>query len=324
VKTFTIGEKPREEPADPKRGPGEYDANDSPTRYRVPEVKIAPPSANQNKQPQLSSVGPGAYDDGKNFGSDVKTFTIGSKKERPIQRTAGPGEYDANDSPTRYRVPDVKIAPPSANQNRQPLHNNVGPGAYDAGKKFGEDVKTFTIGEKSKERPADPSRGPGEYNLNESPTRYRVPEVKIAPPSANQNRQPLHNNVGPGAYDDGKNFGSDVKSFTIGEKKERPIQRTAGPGEYDANDDATKYKTPNVIIAPSSPERNGKNDKAGDQNVGPGAYDDGKKFGDGVKTFTIGEKKERPIERTAGPGQYDANDSPTRFKNPAVIISKPT
>jgi len=254
VKTFTIGEKPREEPADPKRGPGEYDANDSPTRYRVPEVKIAPPSANQNKQPQLSSVGPGAYDDGKNFGSDVKTFTIGSKKERPIQRTAGPGEYDANDSPTRYRVPDVKIAPPSANQNRQPLHNNVG----------------------------------------------------------------------PGAYDDGKNFGSDVKSFTIGEKKERPIQRTAGPGEYDANDDATKYKTPNVIIAPSSPERNGKNDKAGDQNVGPGAYDDGKKFGDGVKTFTIGEKKERPIERTAGPGQYDANDSPTRFKNPAVIISKPT
>jgi len=181
VKTFTIGEKPREETADPKGGPGEYDVNDSPTRHRVPEVKIAPPSANQHKQHQSSSIGPGAYDDGKNFGSDVKTFTIGEKKERPIERTAGPGEYDANDSPTRFRVPEVKIAPPSANQNKQPEPSSIGPGAYDDGKNFGTDVKSFTIGEK-KERPIERTAGPGQYDANDSPTRYRVPEVKIAPP----------------------------------------------------------------------------------------------------------------------------------------------
>ena len=61
--------------------------------------------------------------------------------------------------------------------------NNIGPGTYDNGKKFGDGVKSFTIGEKPRERQADPSRGPGQYEPNDSPTRYRVPDVKFAPPS---------------------------------------------------------------------------------------------------------------------------------------------
>jgi len=59
--------------------------------------------------------------------------------------------------------------------------------------------------------------------------------------------------------------------------------------------------------------------------IGPGAYDDGKDFGKDVKSFKFRENsKEKEPDRSGGPGRYDTNDSPTRFRNPAVIISKPT
>ena len=40
-------------------------------------------------------------------------------------------------------------------------------------------------------------------------------------------------NVAPGQYDDGREFGKDVKSFTIPEKRETRIPETMGPGAYD-------------------------------------------------------------------------------------------
>ena len=36
----------------------------------------------------------------------------------------------------------------------------------------------------------------------------------------------------------------------------------------------------------------------------PGQYDDGVRFNTGVKSFTIGEKREQRIPVTAGPGEY--------------------
>jgi len=39
--------------------------------------------------------------------------------------------------------------------------------------------------------------------------------------------------------------------------------------------------------------------------AGPGAYDDGKRFDTGVKTFTIGGKKDHRIDPSVGPGEYE-------------------
>jgi len=64
-------------------------------------------------------------------------------------------------------------------------------------------------------------------------------------------------NVGPGQYDDGKGFGSDVRGFTIAEKRD-PLRGpdTAGPGAYEPEraDGQTRPKTPNINLG-SSPSR---------------------------------------------------------------------
>lgn len=95
---------------------------------------------------------------------------------------------------------------------------------------------------------------------------------------------------GPGAYNAGKNFGEDVPNMTIGHKREQVIAKGPGPGEYnpEVSDAKIKYKTPNAIFgnSPSRPESfapDGSNVTGG-----PGAYNEGKKFGEGVPTFTIG------------------------------------
>ena len=48
------------------------------------------------------------------------------------------------------------------------------------------------------------------------------------------NKHPDDANVAPGQYDTGKEFGKDVKGFTIPEKRDpRPQSGNLGPGAYD-------------------------------------------------------------------------------------------
>ena len=65
--------------------------------------------------------------------------------------------------------------------------------------------------------------------------------------------------MAPGQYDHEKKFGSETKSFRIGEKREKPIEKTAGPGEYETNkaDGVTKPKMPNINMGstPARPEK---------------------------------------------------------------------
>ena len=77
--------------------------------------------------------------------------------------------------------------------------------------------------------------------------------------------------MAPGQYDDGKRFNSNVKSFTISEKRETRTERTVGPGEYDTNraDSLTKSKSPNINMG-SSPSRPHSFAQGGDVNVAPG------------------------------------------------------
>ena len=86
---------------------------------------------------------------------------------------------------------------------------------------------------------------------------------------------------------------------------EKPIARTAGPGDYEpeAAEGLTKTKNRGALIG-SSPTRPDNFTRTQDYNADPGAYDDGKRFGDDTKSFRIGEKRDKPIPRTAGPGDY--------------------
>ena len=85
-------------------------------------------------------------------------------------------------------------------------------------------------------------------------------------------------NIGPGQYNDGKRFGSETKSFRIGEKRAERIQETMGPGAYSPEraDGVTKSKLANVNMG-TSPSRGRVVQKGND--IGPGQYDDGNQFG---------------------------------------------
>ena len=98
-----------------------------------------------------------------------------------------------------------------------------------------------------------------------------------------------------------------MKTFTIGEKREKPIPKTAGPGEYNHEraENLTKTRTHNIDMG-KSPSRPSTLAVAGHEHAAaPGQYDDGIRFNSGIKPFTIGEKREKPIPKTAGPGEYN-------------------
>ena len=85
-------------------------------------------------------------------------------------------------------------------------------------------------------------------------------------------------------------------------------------------DNLTKSKTPNINLG-SSPSRPHSNAVAGSEFQGaPGQYDHGVKFANDVNGFTIGEKREKPIGRTVGPGEYDVDraNNATRHRSPEV------
>ena len=92
--------------------------------------------------------------------------------------------------------------------------------------------------------------------------------------------------IGPGQYNSDKRFGENTKSFQIGEKRAERIEYTQGPGAYDHEkaDAVTKTKMANVTMG-TSPSRASFIRKTED--IGPGQYDDGKRFNSDTKTFTI-------------------------------------
>ena len=56
----------------------------------------------------------------------------------------------------------------------------------------------------------------------------------------------------------------------------------------------------------------------------PGQYDDGKRFNSDVKGFKIGERREKKIKKTAGPGEYEPEraEGMTKCKTPNIDLGK--
>ena len=116
--------------------------------------------------------------------------------------------------------------------------------------------------------------------------------------------------VGPGAYDTSKPFGSDVKIVKITAPSRVPRkEESPGPGVYKVEDadKFTRTKSVSVIInkTDSRPKTFALQNQ---QDIGPGYYDDGKKFGQDVKPVTIApEQKPKKTDQKGGPGTYNAD-----------------
>ena len=100
-----------------------------------------------------------------------------------------------------------------------------------------------------------------------------------------------------------------MKPVTFGAKREKPIQASAGPGTYDLDraEKVTKCRTKSALIGKTSRPNNFRKDNEG-SGLGPGTYrgaETNKQFGSDTKKMTIGAKREKRIEPTAGPGEYN-------------------
>ena len=136
---------------------------------------------------------------------------------------------------------------------------DVSPGQYDDGIRFNSNTKSFRIGEKHEER-IERTAGPGEYRPERADgiTKQKIPNVNLgtSPARPGMAIKDKDFEVAPGQYNHEQAFGSDAKSFRIGEKREGRIDKTAGPGEYSPEraDVLTKQKTPNINLG-STPAR---------------------------------------------------------------------
>ena len=137
--------------------------------------------------------------------------------------------------------------------------------------------------------------GPGAYDIEKGDTITRVRATNInmgSSPSRGAYIPKGNDNTAPGQYDDGRTFGHDTKTFTIGEKRiERARESSMGPGAYSPEraDGVTRVRTTNITMG-TSPSRTELVSKTA-TTVGPGEYENNKQFGQDTKTFTIGEKR---------------------------------
>ena len=199
---------------------------------------------------------PGAYETcHKKFGTDVKKITIQPKREKKIKKSVGPGEYDVERAEKLLRTSSPianisKTRRPSGFATKEHSYG-VGPGQYDSEKhkKFGADTKPMTIGKKNEKPKKMGNVGPGYYepNLAEKIIKQKITAVKfdkspMRPSLFGNKKNETH--LGPGSYTDKSSWNQNTKSFKIGEKREKKIEKVPGPGQYDVtkSEKVTKVK----------------------------------------------------------------------------------
>ena len=149
---------------------------------------------------------------------------------------------------------------------------DVAPGDYDDHTyEMGHESKGFTIGEKRQERVVETSMGPGAYDPEKADHLTKTTVIGIRMDSSPGRDATLglanSNTAGPGQYDDRSyDIANNMKSFTIGERRETKVVETLGPGMYSPEkaDGITKSKiTSTVIIDSSTGHQNLENHNAG-------------------------------------------------------------
>ena len=112
------------------------------------------------------NVAPGQYDDGVRWNSNVKNMRIGEKRPERVKEGMGPGEYSPEraDGLTKHKTPNINLGSSKARPASFAKSGDVdvAPGQYNYEKRFGEDTKSFRIGEKHEVR-VESTAGPGTY-----------------------------------------------------------------------------------------------------------------------------------------------------------------
>ena len=137
---------------------------------------------------------------------------------------------------------------------------------------------------------------------------------KTGRPDINRRVEPGTGDLGPGAYDDGKDFGKGVVGHSFGKPKpEKVVSDDRDYKDFDMN--KTRAKSPAAIINKNTPSRP-KSFALDTNEGGPGQYDSTTNFGQGLKKMTFDKTaRTKPIEQSTGPGQYDPDRAASLTKS---------
>ena len=123
-------------------------------------------------------------------------------------------------------------------------------------------------------------------------------------------------------YEDRKQFGSETKTFTIGEKRAERVVETMGPGAYSPERAETITKTRTATVNMGSSPARASIVKTTSIDVAPGQYDDRSyEMSKSTKTFTIGEKRAEIVKETMGPGAYSPDRAETITKTRTATVN---
>jgi len=172
--------------------------------------------------------------------------------------------------------------------------------------------------------------GPGQYNANASSTKPRAISPlmsKTGRPDINKRVEYGAGDLGPGAYDGGKQIGKDVIGYSWG--KPKPPKKVVDNRDYGYDPEKefnqTRHKSPSVKISKTTPARPASfANQAQVEIAGPGEYKTYNNFGENVKGLTWAKPKEQKVEIDNRDYGYDPERefSATRHRSPAAIISK--
>ena len=165
------------------------------------------------------------------------------------------------------------------------------------------------------------SPGPGEYSIEKADrlTKSQSFVTKISSRLGRLSKQPDQAN-GPGTYNIESGFGRDLNQMTIGKRQESKTSLTVGPGSYNPHvaDSVVKKSGVKTDFTKSSPRKTQKTSI----DLGPGYYNTLYNFGTESPAMTIGVRLIEKTQVTAGPGQYDPQDSVTKNRTPVAFIPK--
>ena len=167
-------------------GPGayEHERSTSQTKTRTVNTLFSKTKARPESFAKSGDidVSPGQYNDKVRFNSNSKSFTIGEKRVETVRETMGPGAYSPEkaDAVTRTKQVSIRLgsSPARPASFARGGDIDVAPGQYDSGKKFGEDTKTFKIGEKRETR-IEQTVGPGTYDHAKADELTKTKSVRI-------------------------------------------------------------------------------------------------------------------------------------------------
>ena len=333
ARAASISNSPKREPKAQTQnfvGPGTYDVAKSMAylKPRPPEIDFAPSEHRRalKKTTRTERLSFKAFSraDSRNyspkpFGSDTTSFKIGERLKEVVNQTPGPGTYSTDLTLQKVRNPMFKIdsgpSRPDLFTKKKEYHAESG--LYNTMPDFGANAKSFNMSKSTIHiTPAQTADhiGPGSYSVSQTQLKPRSPSVSLgARRFKNDSRSPFRpsTNGAENADFSHKPFGSDVKSFTIGAKRQEKRDTVPGPGQYlhDLNraESMTKVKNPAVRFD-SGCERPNHFVKKDMNYAEPGTYQVQKEFGSNAKSFKMGASTPRVTKiesQHLGPGVYD-------------------